>query len=535
MALTQTRPESPTDEAAPPAELPLPGGLAGVLGSGDHKTIGRLWIGFGLIFGVVAYAVGVLADLSAIADLDVPPDDMATQVVNFRPVALVFLFGSAVVTGLATYLVPLQVGSRTIAFPRAAAGAFWLWLIGSGMVVTAYCINGGPGGGEDGAGEVGSSLFLLAFPLVLTSFVVAATCLATTIFGLRTPGMSLRRVPMLSWSMLVTAGIWALSLPVLAAISVLAFVDFEYAQRRTFGLPEGVWDQIAWFFSGPAVYAVAIPVLGIAADAVSTVTGRRLSLRGGLMVAIGVFGAFSFGPWASRAVNPDVHGEAAFVGVSFAILVPVIAVLGALAAQLKGGSVKASSPLVLAFSSLILLLLAAVVGAAYSVEPLELSGTPFSLGHAQLVLAAAGAGLSAGLFLWAPKIWGHLANDGLGKLAAPLFLLGGVVAGVPQLVVGLSVHFDGLADANEAMAGISAVGDGILLLAVVLVAVGLSAAARGAAAADDPWGSALTLEWATSSPPPRGNFGELAPVASPEPLADLREGSSTGTTDGEAS
>lgn len=533
MAQTLTKNETPTDAPALPAgdalvePLPLPSGFAGVLGSGDHTTIGRLWVGFALLFGVAAAVAGVLADLARLPDLDVPPADTVTQVTYFRPVAVVFLFLVALAVGLATYVVPLQVGSRTIAFPRAAAGAFWAWLIGSGVLITSYAINGGPEGGVEDIGEVGTSLFLVSFIVVLAALLLAAVCIVTTVFALRTPGMTMMRVPMFAWSMVVAGGVWLMSFPILAGMALLIFIDFEYGGRIGFGAPTEMWDTLSWFAGQPQIYVVAIPALGVIADVIPTLSGTRSTFRGGIMAAIGAFGVLSFGAWAAPVINPDVTTEAAFLIVSVLIVLPVLALLGGWAAVMRKGSPSLGSPALLGLVSVLLLLLAAIAGAAYAIEPLEVQGVAggaWELGQMLLVVAAAAAGLSAGVFYWAPKMWGHTASDSLGKLAAPVFLLAGLAAGLPQLLLGLSERFDQLVDAADALNGITALGSALGALAVVLVALGAISSARGAAAGADPWGSGQTLEWATSSPPPRGNFAELAPVLSAEPVLDAADG-----------
>jgi heme/copper-type cytochrome/quinol oxidase subunit 1 len=533
MAQTLTKNETPTDAPALPAgdalvePLPLPGGLAGVLGSGDHATIGRLWVGFALLFGVAAAVAGVFADLARLSDLDFPPTETVTQFTYFRATATVFLFLVALAIGIGTYVVPLQVGSRTIAFPRLAAGAFWTWLLGSGVLITSFAINGGPEGGVVDAGEVGTSLFLVSFIVVLVALGLAAVCIMTTVFGLRTVGMSMMRVPMFSWSMVVAGAVWLLSFPVLAGMSLLILVDFEYGSRIGFGTPPEMWEKLGWFAGQPQIYVVAIPVLGVIADVIPTFSGTRTTFRGGIMAAIGAFGVLSFGAWAAPVVNPDVTTEAVFVIVSVLIVVPVLALLGGWASVMRKGSPSMGSPALLGLVAALLLLVATVAGAAYAIEPLEVQGVAdgaWELGQMLLVTAAAASGLAAGVFYWAPKMWGHTASDSLGKLAAPLFLLAGFVAGVPQLLLGLSQQVDQLADAADALNGITAAGSAIGALAVVLVALGAISSARGTAAGDDPWGSGQTLEWATASPPPRGNFALLAPVVSAEPLLDAADG-----------
>lgn len=532
MAQTLTKTES-TDVPALPAgdvivePLPLPSGIAGVLGSGDHKTIGRLWIGCSLIFGVLAAAAGVVADLARLPDLEFPPADTVTQFTYFRPVAMVFGFLVALAVGLGTYVVPLQVGSRTVAFPRAAAAAFWTWLLASGVLVTSFAINGGPEGGVEDVGEVGTALFLVSFLVVLAALGLALVCLVTTVFGLRTAGLTMYRVPMFSWSMVVAGGVWLMSLPVLGALTLLIFIDFQYGNRLNFGIPTEMWESLSWFTTQPQIYVVAIPALGAIADVIPTLAGARASFRGGVMGAIGAFGVLAYGAWAAPALNPDVTTEAAYLVVSVAIVIPVLALLGAWASVMRKGRPQLGSPVLLGLVSALLLLLATIAGAAYAIEPLQLQGVAegaWAFGHMQMVVWASAAGLAAGVFFWAPKIWGHLASDSLGKLAAPLFLVAGLLAGVPQLVLGLSGRIDSLADAADAMNGATALGDAIGILAIVLVVIGALSSARGTAAGNDPWGTGQTLEWTAPSPPPAGNYPELALVGSAEPALDLAEG-----------
>lgn len=522
MAVTTTKPAASTEvELATdlPELLPLPGGLAGVLGSGDHKTIGRLYIGFGLLFGLAAAAAGALADLGQVTEMDFPPEDVVTQLTYFRPVAVVFMFLMAVTIGLATYVVPLQVGSRTVAFPRAAAAGFWAWLVSSGIVVTCYAMNGGPEGGVTGAGEVGTSLFLVAFLGVIASLLLTTVCIVVTVFGLRTPGMTLLRVPLFSWSMVVAGGIWLLSLPVLMGLTLLMFVDFQYGGRTSFGAPTQMWDQLGWFSVQPQIYAFAIPVLGIVGDIVPTFSRTRTLYRGGMMSAIATFGALSFGAWASPSLNEDVYTQAAFVSVAVAIVVPILAILVGWAGVVRKGKLSVSGAMVGALVSLVLLLLAAVAGAAFAIEPLEVQNASWQLGQSLLVVYGAAAGAAAGIVYWAPKIWGHRSSDGLAKLAAPLFLVAGLLAAVPQLILGLSERIDSVADSADALNTATAAGDAVGFIAILLVGMVVLSSLRGSAAGDDPW-EGQTLEWSIPSPPPRGNFGEIALVTSPEPVLD---------------
>ena len=260
MAVTESPPEVVTTDAAT-AVRTHPTGLAKLLGSGDHKVIGRAFIVTSFLFGLAAVVTGQLVAVENVdtSRLNVLSADTEFQVFTFHSVSATFLFLLPLMLGLAFVVVPLQVGASTIAFPRAAAASFWAWLIAGALVVTSYLINGGPGGGR----ARGVDLWIVALAAVLAALLLGAACLVTTVFGLRAPGMSLRRVPMFAWSMLVAGAMWLLTLPVLVGVLALMYVDHRHG-RLTFGENAGCTARIVWAFRHPQVYAFAVPVLGFA-------------------------------------------------------------------------------------------------------------------------------------------------------------------------------------------------------------------------------------------------------------------------------
>ena len=294
-AVTESPPEpAPSETAAPadPSSQGLDSGLAGLLGSGDHKTIGRLWIGFSLLFLLVGLVCGTLLSVESISpdDLDVLGTDAYFQVFTLERVAGVFLFGVPLFVGLATYVVPLQVGSPALAFPRAGAAAFWTWLIAGGLVLASYAINGGPDGGD----ADGVQLFLVAFAVLVAALAVALICIVTTVMTLRTRGMTLDRVPLFSWSMLVAGWVWLLSLPVLVGNLLLIELDYEYGQVF-FGVPGDAYLQLAWVFGPPQLSLLAVPALGVCGEIIPVSSQSRQRLRGVLLVALAVLGTLGFG------------------------------------------------------------------------------------------------------------------------------------------------------------------------------------------------------------------------------------------------
>ncbi len=533
MAITETRPAAPAPGVTADPELFVgladhePGGLAGLIGTGDHKALGRAWIALSLLFGTAGLVLVAL--FHAHVSSAFLPDDTVDQVATLGQTMLVLLFAIPLFIGIATYVAPLQVGARTVAFPRAAAMAFWGWVLGSGMLIAAYAINGGPGGGR--AKAVDLSFMALAF--IIASICVASICLVSTIVAMRTAGLWMSRIPLFSWSMVVACSLWLFTLPVLLANVLLAYIDHHYGTGTVLGGSE--WAQLAWAFGQPAIYIVAIPALGAISDILATLSGNRLPLRGVMMAAIGVFGVLSFGAYAQPMFAPDIASEALYTAMGVLALLPVLALLGGWATTLKAGKPLLKSPLLFALSSAVVLLLAVFGGAAYVIRPLELHNSlwlqnslatpPYSTGHALLIVGATALAALGAIVYWSPKIFGRFANDGLAKLAALVGLVGALIAGLPLMIFGFAIKADALADSGKFLNGLSAVGAAVLLIAVLLVIVALLMGSKGEgdSIADDAWGVGQSLEWATASPPVAGNFGELARVGSAEPLLDIAD------------
>ena len=209
--------------------------------------------------------------------------DSVAQIDSLYRFGGLFLVAAPLLLGVAIAIVPLQVGARSIAFPRAAALSFWAWLVGGGTMVGAYAANGGPAGGK---GDM-VDLFLAALVVVVSALALGWVCVATTVLGLRTPGMYLDEVPSLSWAALVSAIANLVTLPVLVGGAVLAFVDHRYGGR---GLAPnvGVGRWVTWSIEQPQIYVYGIVLLGIAADIVPVFARRAQRLRGVLFIAIGL-------------------------------------------------------------------------------------------------------------------------------------------------------------------------------------------------------------------------------------------------------
>jgi heme/copper-type cytochrome/quinol oxidase subunit 1 len=532
MAVTETR-ERSAETTAATAETPVAPeprrGLVDVLGSGDHKVTGRLFIGASLLFLAVSGVAGVLigAERLDAGSFEVLDEDTFGQVFTLHSVAALFLFLLPLLLGLAILIVPLQVGSPAIAFPRAAVASFWTWLISGVLVLTSYALNGGPFGGD----PEGVELWTASMAALVVALCVATLCVVTTVFSLRAPGLTLDRAPMFSWSMLVAGTIWLLTLPVFLGLLILSYLDIRYGSNLLGG-PTGQYAHLWWVFGQPQVYAFAVPVLGFVADVVPVFSRTPLRSRLAVMTMIGLAGALGFGAWTFIQFEyPDLFTEPLYIGMAFAVLLPVLGVAAVAADTLRRGRIRFGSPLVFAIAALLMLLTAAAAGAAGAIDELDLIGTTWDSGVTHYVLLAAAIAALGGLVYWSPKLFGRQLREGSATLAGVLLLVGTVGLALPELITGVLDQPARLAtgdvrDGVEALNLVSLIGGGVLLLGVLVflgALFGALAARRNGddATPDDPW-EGHTLEWATPSPPPLRNFVELPPIRSATPVLDLR-------------
>ncbi|MFN0029405.1 MAG: cbb3-type cytochrome c oxidase subunit I [Acidimicrobiales bacterium] len=538
MTVTDAKPEDVTaltgDRSNLPATPPSPPrGLLGMLATADHKTVGRLYLGVSLVTLGAALVLSTLIASEGIDAAGAGPFDSRSyfQAETLSHVGLFFLGLIPALLGLAMFVVPLQVGSPTIAFPRAAAASFWGWLLGGGLLIGSYLADGGPLGGNHEA----ELLFLLSWAMVIASLGLGCICVIATVTTARANGMTLLRVPAFSWAMLVAATLWLFNMAALLGNLIIVYIDADHA-GVLYGAGPNRWMQLSWIFAQPAVLSFAIPLLGVVAEAVPVAARQRIARHPVVLVTIAAFGALTFGAYAQTAFNPGLVHEAMFVVGSVILVLPLLALLGGLADTLRRGRPRPGAALVVGLVGLITLLEAALVAGLYAIEPLDLAYTLWGHGVEKLVVAAALCGVGAGLFHWGPKIWGFQLPQPLGALLAPVLLGGGALYAVGDLIAGANGQqplpargiTDVVADGAELGAGLSTAGGALLVLAVVIMALAvLPAALRRTPKADaDPWGG-HTLEWTTASPPPFGNFiGPVAPVTSPTPLLDARESAS---------
>ncbi len=565
MAVTETEGHEAADEGAlgptgPQSGQPGPPQTVAALPEPwpkgtDHKHVGSLFVAAAVVFLVAGAVLALVMRLQLTgAEADAMGDRTYRQLFTMHGVLSVFLFLLPVWLGLGSAVVPLQVGAARLAFPRLHALAFWTFLVGGAMVVAAPTQSdvfhgwtlsdpipvrlGLPGQGPD--------LLLLGLALVCLAGILVIVNVLVTILQLRAPGLTLRRVPVFSWSMMVSGAVLLFALPVLIAAFAMLFVDRHYGSSLFSGFTGSrggnplMWPRLFWFGAYPMLWALLIPALGAVSEIVATFAGRRLFSRDRASVALVAVGVLSFAGWGSE-VTTLARARPLWILGGLAVLLPVASLVvnwlltlrmaGAEGDRRALGRRFASTPMLWALGMLPVLglgLAASVVSAVDASRDAHVNYWQTGQQHA-LFFGAATIGAVAALSFWGPKLWGRRLSDALAKpeiLAVVggtlLIVLGMLLLGAQDMLIHTSTY-----DAGEdwelgnvvVSAGAAVVGLGLLLVVLDLLVSVL--ARRGRPAGADPW-DGHTLEWATTSPPPRHNFDALPEIRSDTPLLDLR-------------
>lgn len=531
MAVTETSPA--TDEPGTDRVVG-PNAVEQLLGSIDHKVTGRIFILFSLLFVAFDLVAAALVNIDAAADLF--SEELSIRLWLNHPIGLLLGGVLPLILGLAIYLVPLQVGSPSISFPRAAAMSAWAWLMGVILFSIALGFDGSYGGTKLEMARLGN----VSVGLMAVALMAGVGCVMVTVFSGRPAGMPISRVPFFSFSMLVAGTMWVLSLASLVATVTV----WQISQPSALDLELLAFPELEWMFHQPAVYLAAIPLLGLALDASSVASGARSVFADGLQAMIGVLGAVSFGVWAGA---PSARETAVYVVMAVVASLPVLAVLGACLDTLRRGTPKPTAGLAMAVSSLLLLSVAGVAGLIAAVNTAgegdladlavggfatftdsfgveQVGGPGLATAQLYLIVAAVVVGGLGACHTWAAKLFPGRLPENVGRLLAPVALLGGLVFGAGHLIVGFATPDR---SATETLLVITGVG--AALLGVVAVAGFVSVAAAivrdsvedGSPAEDDEPPEGGTLEWAAPSPPPLTNFvDELPPVTSAYPVFD---------------
>jgi cytochrome c oxidase subunit I+III len=517
-------------------------GLIGWVGQVNHKSLGRRFIVTAFGF----FAAGGIIALLMRTQLMRPSNDLIgpetyNALFTMHGTTMMFLFAVPVLEGFALYIVPLMIGARDLPFPRLTNFGYWSFLFGGLMLYASFLAGAVPDGGwfayppltgPDWSPGNAIDFWLLGVTFVEISTVTAAVELTVSVIKTRAPGMSLNRMPLFVWAILVTALVILFAFPPLMMGGTL--LELDRAVGTQFYDPDAggqplLWQHLFWFFGHPEVYVMLLPALGIISSIVPTFARRRIVAYPLVVVALVSIGVLSFGLWVHHmfATGIPVLALSFFTAASLTIAIPSGIQVFSWLSTLLLGSIVWRTPLLWIMGFFIVFVAGGITGVMVAVVPFDwqVHDSYFVVAHFHYVLIGGVLfPLLGGVIYWFPKITGRLMSERVGTIAFwlvfagfnltffPMHLVG--MLGMPRRVYTYDPAF-GWGDLNL----IETLGSYLLAFGL-LVYLGnvVWGIVRGERAGPNPWG-ATTLEWAVPSPPPPYNFAAIPAVAGPEPLA----------------
>lgn len=518
-----------------------PPGLWGWLCAVNHKSIGLRFIvtafGFFAAGGLLAAAMRLQL---AKADNTLMGPDLYNQVFTMHGSTMMFLFAVPVMQAVSVYLVPLMVGTRSVAFPRMNAYAYWVYLFGGLMLWTAFALNIGPDAGwfayvplSGPEYSPGKRVDFWAQLITFTelSALLEAVILITTVFKLRAPGMTLNRLPLFVWGMLVTAFMVMFAMPAVMFASTALLTD-RLVGTHFYNPAEGgdalLWQHLFWFFGHPEVYLIFIPGLGFLSAIIPTFARRPIVGYPAMVLSLIATAFLAFGLWVHHmfATNLPELGKGFFTAMSMMIAVPSAVQIFCWLATLATGRLNMKTPLMWCLAFFFILVMGGMTGLMLASVPLDLQvhDTYFVVAHLHYVLIGGAVfPLLGAVTYWYPKFTGRLMSERLGRWSFWLFFIGFNVAFFPMHLLGLQgmprrVYTYQAGLGWEGLNQLSTLGALTIAVSLLLfLANALRSLRRGELAGDNPWGGG-TLEWAAASPPAPGNFDAIPVVHGREPL-----------------
>ena len=511
--------------------------------STNHKDIGTMY----LIFAIAAGLVGGFLSIMMRLELQEPglqyfsnPQTYNVFVTGHGLIMVFFVVMPAVIGGYGNWFVPLMIGAPDMAFPRMNNISFWLLPAALGLLLISLFVEGAPGSNGFGggwtvypplsvAGHPGPALDfgILALHLAGASSILGAINFITTILNMRAPGMTIHKMPLFAWALLVTAFLLLLSLPVLAGAITMLLTDRNFG--TTFFDPAGGGDPILyqhlfWFFGHPEVYIMILPGFGIVSHIVSTFSKKPIFGYLGMAYAMVAIGAVGFIVWAHHMYTAGLalNTQRYFMFATMVIAVPTGVKIFSWIATMWGGSIRFSAAMQWAIGFIFLFTVGGVTGVVLSNAGLDrnLHNTYYVVAHFHYVLSLGAVfSIFAGWYYWFPKMTGRIIPEWIGKLHFWIAFVGANVLFFPMHFLGLAGMPRHYVDYPEALAGwnrISSFGAYIFAFGLLVFFYGIVRAySSSVRAADNPWGAgATTLEWTLSSPPPHHQFETLPRITS---------------------
>ncbi len=552
MTLNLTRPKPSTgaglqrpDQAEELAQQRPGSRVVGLLTTTDHKTIGNLYLVTSFAFFMLGglLAMGIRAELVEPGLQIVDNPEQFNQLFTMHGTIMLLLFATPLFAGFANAMMPLQLGAPDVSFPRLNALAYWFYLFGGLIVISGFLLPSGPAGfgwfaytplstGDYSPG-MGGDLWVFGLALAGFGTILGSVNFITTIITMRAPGMTMFRMPLFTWTVLVTSIMVIVVFPVLAAALFGLGADRRF-DAHIFDADAGgamLWEHLFWFFGHPEVYIIALPFFGIVSEVIPVFSRKPLFGYKTMVGSTIAIMALSMAVWAHHMYATGQVLLPFFAIMSMLIAVPTGVKFFNWIGTMWQGSLTLSSPMIWSIGFIVTFLFGGMTGVLLASPALDFHVTDsyFIVAHFHYtVFGTVVFAMFSGFYFWWPKLTGRMLDERLGKIHFWMLFIGFHTTFLVQHLLGMQGmarrYADYLPEEGFTLGNqISSAGAFLLGASTLPFLYNVWKTWRTAplVQVDDPWGYGGSLEWATSCPPPRHNFTSLPRIRSERPAFDL--------------